>query len=707
MAKQNNYAAWDDELKYKAEDILADASAAKNKQDSGKTDSPEADAAPSAADNKNQRASDNSVKEQLKSFHSYAKYNEDEGMQSLWTRYLNYSAACLKADMVAGLAPVNSKRWALIADNFENVINQGARLLMLDPDIDRLASRMMQNQSMQYGWPLVALETRDGLKVAPLFVMDVASPPYPTNSITIFGNPVINPAVVRSMLSGAGDVAFLRTQLGEGMPEGAVAIKRYVENICHILGLQHQDLDAFRLSKGIPQEAGVYNCAMVIIVESTPAIRPTIDEIQRLVSSRDWQNTALGALFGVEKPEEQGHDSMPVMPWSTDEAFEQGLQLTRHNAVTVFNMTKRDVIDQLFATIACNAWNDGESLLIVTNNEKRQGELAKLSHDIHDGMLVRTGCDMDFDVNPLRQGRKLSELAVELIEHVRATLPSLPTVMQRVDKDVNTASEIRRTAIEGSKRRDALLKEKQGLEVKRVELAKRIWRNGIASGNFEVAELGQEIKNLQRTWFCASVRTAALMRRINAKKNVTLQDVLDWCLTVLEIKKLDADMVDLRDPDKYNVSTANYRWASTGIGLVSARVSDRLSTRVNLLENLKYTKVRDAQTQQVVSESLDALRCWSTDYESANTFFKLAPGMFDILILDEAHKYSLAQVLPLLYRARRVVAVGDMNAASHIVFLDEEQLAGLAERFQFERETMMERCLDYSVANIYAALSHI
>ena len=700
MAKLLNYASWDDDVRAKADEIASAVSTNVSLQkDEANQNEADGTASSSAqtADTGNYHADGQ----------TYSGRGSEDGQQDLWTRYAQYSAACLKADMMAGLAPVNSKRWALIADNFENVINQGTRLLMVDPDVERLAGRLMPNQSLQYGWPLVALETRDGLKVAPLFVMDIASPPYPANSITVYGEPVINPAVVRSMLSGAGDVAFLRSQLGNGLPDGAVAIKRYVENICQLLGLQHQELDAFRLSKGIPQEAGVYNCALVVIVESLPSARPMVEELTQLSERTDWQDTAVAALFGIAKPDEKGHDNMPVMPWTTDDAFEQGLQMVRRQAVTVFNMNKRDVIDQLCATVACNAWNDGESLLVVTDNEKRLAELAKLAHDVHDGMLVRASCDMDFELNPLRQGKRLSVLAAELLEKVKATLPSLPSVMERVDKDVSTAEEIRRIAIEGARRRDRLIKEKQELENKRLELAKRIWRNGIASGNFEVAELGKEIKNLQRTWFCAGVRTAALMRRINAKKNVTLQDVLDWCIKVLEIKKVEADMVDLRDPDKYNVSSANYRWASTGIGLVSARVSERLSTRMDSLENLKNTKARDLQTQQAISDAVFGLRCWTANYESASTFFALKPCMFDIIILDEAQRYNLAQVLPLLYRARRVVVVGDMNAAAQTVYLSDELLNRLAERYFFERGNMMERCLDYSVSNVLAAFSHI
>ncbi len=628
-------------------------------------------------------------------------------LQNLWMRFMNYEASCLKADLVAGMVPVGSKRWVSISEPCETIVSQGDRLLMLEADIDRLVARMMSTQSLQYGWPLVALETRDGLKVAPLFVLDIAPPPYPANSICVFGDPVINPAVVRSLLTNSGDINFLRNQLGDGIPTtGAVAVERYLADVCQVLGLESQELDPYALNRDVPHMQGVYNSAVVVIVESLPTVRPIIEELRLMADRDDWMDSSAAVLFGLEKPPIEGRTNMPAMPWSTEEAFEEGLQMVRHNSITVFNMSQRDVIDQLYASIVSNAWVDGDSVLVVTDDEKRHSELSKLGRDIHNGMLVRTCCDADLEINPTYQGISLSDLSVKLIDEIEATLPSLPTVLAHIDRDLELVEEFRRVAIAGGKRRASLLKQKQEWEMKRVELAKRIWRGGLQSTNLDPTELGQEIKALQRSWFCAGVRSTALLRRLKAKKSATLQDVLDWCLASLAIKNVDADLLELRDSDKYNIDAANYRWASSCIGYVSAKVSERLSRGIPALENLSTTRARDLQTRRAVSDAVEYLRCWATDYDSANAYFRLEPNIFDILILDNAHRFNLAWALPLAYRARRVVVVGDMSAATHNVFLDSEQLRGLANRYQFEQETMIERCLDYSVSNIYAAFSH-
>ena len=632
--------------------------------------------------------------------------NNDEGLQNLWTRFFNYEASCLKADLVAGMVPVGGTRWAFMAGPYENVVSRGDRLIMLEPDIERLAARLGTTQSLQYGWPLVALDSGDGLKVAPLFVLDVAPPPYPANSITIFGDPVINPAVVRSLLTNKGDIDFLRTQLGDGFPKGEAQINSYIENICRILGLPAQPLDCSSINHDIPQEQGVYNSAVMVIVESMPTVRPVIEELRQLANRRDWIDTSAAALFGIDKPTIEGRTNMPVMPWSTEEAFEKSLQLVRRNAMTVFNMSQRDVVDQLLVSIASNAWVDGESVLVVCDDERRQNEVSKLACDIHNALLVRTCCDADRSMKRNSKATPLSALAVKLKDEIEATLPSLPTVLAKVDTEMAPLEEFRTIALAGAKRREALVKQKQDLEMKRMELAKRIWSGGLMAVPVDASAMSQEIAALEKSWFCAGMRKKSLLGRLKAKPSATIDDVKEWCATALELKNVEHAMKDFHDVDKFNVGSVNYRWATTSIGVVSARVSERLSKGVQVLDHLANTQARDLQTVRAVSDSVNYLRGWMTDYDTASAYFKLAPNIFDIVVLDNSHRWNLAWALPLAYRAKRVVVIGDMQAASHNVFLDDEQMRNLANRYEFERETMMERCLDYSVSNIYAAFSH-
>ena len=47
----------------------------------------------------------------------------------------------------------------------------------------------------------------------------------------------------------------------------------------------------------------------------------------------------------------------------------------------------------------------------------------------------------------------------------------------------------------------------------------------------------------------------------------------------------------------------------------------------------------------------------------------LAPGIFDLVVFDEASQCDIASALPLLYRAKAAVVIGDYKQLTHITSL--------------------------------------
>lgn len=63
---------------------------------------------------------------------------------------------------------------------------------------------------------------------------------------------------------------------------------------------------------------------------------------------------------------------------------------------------------------------------------------------------------------------------------------------------------------------------------------------------------------------------------------------------------------------------------------------------------------------------LNALPCWAVTNLSACGRIPLAPNLFDLVVLDEASQCDILSSLPLLYRARRAVVIGDPMQLSQI-----------------------------------------
>ena len=61
-----------------------------------------------------------------------------------------------------------------------------------------------------------------------------------------------------------------------------------------------------------------------------------------------------------------------------------------------------------------------------------------------------------------------------------------------------------------------------------------------------------------------------------------------------------------------------------------------------------------------------------------------APGLFDLLVIDEATQCTLTNMLPLIFRAKRLVVVGDPEQLPSMESLGVEAERTLAARFGVE-----------------------
>jgi very-short-patch-repair endonuclease len=68
----------------------------------------------------------------------------------------------------------------------------------------------------------------------------------------------------------------------------------------------------------------------------------------------------------------------------------------------------------------------------------------------------------------------------------------------------------------------------------------------------------------------------------------------------------------------------------------------------------------------LASKTTKALPCWAVTSLSARGRVPFAAGGFDLLVIDEASQCDIASALPLLYRAKRAVVIGDPQQLRHI-----------------------------------------
>ena len=70
---------------------------------------------------------------------------------------------------------------------------------------------------------------------------------------------------------------------------------------------------------------------------------------------------------------------------------------------------------------------------------------------------------------------------------------------------------------------------------------------------------------------------------------------------------------------------------------------------------------------------LEAFPCWCVTTYAVSDSLPIKPGLFDVAIIDEASQCDIASCLPILYRCKKAVIVGDDKQLPHLSFLEKSK----------------------------------
>lgn len=103
----------------------------------------------------------------------------------------------------------------------------------------------------------------------------------------------------------------------------------------------------------------------------------------------------------------------------------------------------------------------------------------------------------------------------------------------------------------------------------------------------------------------------------------------------------------------------------------------KLQEGKNLGSNQKFAKEL-SEMHKLVAKFLP---CWAVTSLSAKGRIPFAPAIYDLLIIDEASQCDIASILPLLYRVKRVVIIGDNKQLPHISSISKKQDINLLQKY--------------------------
>ena len=99
-------------------------------------------------------------------------------------------------------------------------------------------------------------------------------------------------------------------------------------------------------------------------------------------------------------------------------------------------------------------------------------------------------------------------------------------------------------------------------------------------------------------------------------------------------------------------------------------------------EDKKLEKGIWARYYKLLPQVARCLPCWAVTSLSANGKIPLDEGFFDLVVIDEASQCDIASALPLIYRAKRLVVIGDPQQLRHISTISKIQDMRLLEKHE-------------------------
>lgn len=176
---------------------------------------------------------------------------------------------------------------------------------------------------------------------------------------------------------------------------------------------------------------------------------------------------------------------------------------------------------------------------------------------------------------------------------------------------------------------------------------------------------------------------------LKASQTGTRLEDIDRELTGIKTKRADLAMM-LWD-----------KWLKAGNKAISDQDRREMGSFVAAMKLSNSADLQDdaglkKQYSRMIRLMTEYLQCWAVTSLSAKSRIPFEAGLFDYVIIDEASQCDIASIIPLLYRAKRAVIIGDPKQLQHISSLSKRQDAGLLKKYR------IDPVWSYSVNSVYA-----
>lgn len=586
---------------------------------------------------------------------------------------------------------------------------------------------------------------QDYMLIAPvfLFTVEISGGAVSVSPIPHVNIEVIKKYSNRDINSQVYDLVELENELGLNLPDADIEPDELAARLQSIRDWQWREtLDPDNICRTPPvaeiSEEGIYNRAIFIVTERPPYTVGLESELSQLsgLDEDSYKNTALydwihHAASSDKRIPPEDVPLLEVLPTNSEQ--EQAIMRAMSSRLTIVTGPPGTGKSQVVTNLLVNSAWAGKSVLFTSKNNKAVGVVDTRVNALGSSpIMLRIGGN--------QYAHHLAELIIDLLSY-----SADETDRQEYERYKALYAEKLGAYAELKKKKDAVValrNRADHMEQKACEL-RGAWEKRFGSVTEAEADSAETVFNSyceaydgwhrakssffgRLFWFATGSRkTAELVNRTAALSERLLK--YDLCAEAAsgEIpdtgahKRLCAEGRQLTYALR---TTAEYREAMQellagpqleGLDRALLKVKSELSEIASQLWN-KWLITRplniDADSRREMSEFVAAMRlvggtdlsdypdlnrkfkqlqkkmasllpCWAVTSLSAKGRVPFRPGIFDLVVIDEASQCDIASALPMLYRAKRAVIIGGPKQLSHISTLSKKQDLSLLQKY--------------------------
>ncbi len=242
-------------------------------------------------------------------------------------------------------------------------------------------------------------------------------------------------------------------------------------------------------------------------------------------------------------------------------------------------------------------------------------------------------------------------------------------------------------------------------------LSENIEKSGFWSGIKNMSAIGNLKKCLRINNFDVSNENLSI-----------LQNELEYAKLICKARKIETDIQATGNIHILSEQIRNMKQKQKRLAIDILKTKRRQALKGLMQDPVKRQRLfvhskslverkRNLQSRLLETEDfkplLEAFPCWCVTTYAVSGSLPMKPGLFDVVIIDEASQCDIASCFPILFRAKKAVVVGDDKQLPHLSFLEKAKEQsflsqyGINDRYQlmwrFRTNSMFDLANYYSM----------